>query len=106
MLLICKKLLKEGGLLFLTLPLSCLVPSSGGGRKARAAPGFDRQTFDKILTDVGFTLLPPPDSKTSEKVAFYCLLRPVGSLEELQINLGSPRKNISAGGHGRFSVEF
>ena len=116
-----KDMLEPGGLLFLTLPLSCLTPQpahelhgrgSGGKGKgkgkdktrrgaatvvagdsgsssssssssssnaaARAAPGFDRSAFEALLTaptPLGFALLPAPDSKTSEKVVFYCLQR-------------------------------
>ena len=88
-----RDMLAPGGLLFLTLPLSCLTPplpppshSSAttarvAAAAARAAPGFDRAVFEALLTSppLNFVLLGPPDSKVSEKVAFYCLQRPEGA---------------------------
>mmetsp|Transcript_55532 Transcript_55532/g.111366 ORF Transcript_55532/g.111366 Transcript_55532/m.111366 type:complete len:315 (+) Transcript_55532:102-1046(+) len=82
MLCLLKQLLTpHGGLLFLTLPLSCLTcpGDAPSGRKARAAPGFNKAAFEALLTNptdgLGFIMHGTPDSKATEKVVFYCLER-------------------------------
>jgi hypothetical protein len=42
--------------------------------KAGAQYGFDHAVFESLLTQVGFTIQPPPlDSRVTDKVYFYCL---------------------------------
>mmetsp|Transcript_54020 Transcript_54020/g.123116 ORF Transcript_54020/g.123116 Transcript_54020/m.123116 type:complete len:299 (-) Transcript_54020:374-1270(-) len=71
MLTLLRRLLRDHGLLFLTLPISCLTPpgpAAAGGKKTRAVPGFDRAAFESLLRQAGFEARSSPDSKTSEKV--------------------------------------
>jgi 25S rRNA (adenine2142-N1)-methyltransferase len=82
MLVYLKQLLApRGGILFLTLPRSCLTSpaEAAPGQKAFAAPGFDKASFEALITDpahgLGFVMHGEPDSKCAEKVVFYCLER-------------------------------
>jgi hypothetical protein len=46
--------------------------------KAGAQYGFDHAVFESLLTQVGFTIQPPPlDSRVTDKVYFYCLQKPL-----------------------------
>ena len=89
MLVLARALLaSEDGMLFLTLPNSCLTPPEDAaaraqGAKRRATKGFTREVFEAILTrDLGFEILAPPDSKLSPKVAFYSLRRGAGAVKQ------------------------
>jgi len=102
-----ERMLVPGGLLYLTLPRSCLTPKPQQQQQqksqrewSRAAPAFGFARFEALLCgDLGLALQPPPDSRDvtpsqpnggvsggaqqpqqqAGKVAFYCLQKPAAA---------------------------